>query len=127
MMATSSEEVINWKKYHFQEYLHYFLSLIQGSTGSYKHGSNGAHLLYTGDDMWNSIMLFSMNNELSENLPDEMQNWLQFFYRHGADHADIYFPSDIEFRYKMALFHSLTTLISDCPLRARKLRGANVR
>eukprot|EP01122_Echinamoeba_exundans_P001714 TRINITY_DN11721_c0_g1_i1.p1 TRINITY_DN11721_c0_g1~~TRINITY_DN11721_c0_g1_i1.p1 ORF type:complete len:316 (+),score=36.88 TRINITY_DN11721_c0_g1_i1:93-950(+) len=97
-MATSSEESINWKKYHFQEYLYYFLSLIQGSKGSYKHNSHGAHLLFTGDDMWNSILLFSMNHDLCENLPDELQNWLHFFYRHGSDHADIYFPADIDFK-----------------------------
>ncbi len=99
--SVSSAEVINWKKYHFSEYIHYFLSLIQGAKGSYKNGAHNVHLLYTGDDMWNSILLFSINHELRENLPDELQSWLQFFYRNGSDHADIYFPSDIEYRYDL--------------------------
>lgn len=97
--SSSSSSAVNWQKYHFNEYINYFLALIQGSRGSYKHREHGVHLLYTGDEMWNSILLHSITHELADNLGEEIASWLQFFYRHGSDHADVYFPSNIAYKY----------------------------
>lgn len=96
--APSPPKGFDWAKYHYGEYVNYFLCLIQGSRGSYKHTSNGVHLMYAGEEMWNSILLDSLCTELRDNLQDELASWLQFFYRNGSDHTDIYFPSDIKFR-----------------------------